>query len=100
MTALVMTVGTNGPGATARPNSSTTTTSSGRPKPEPPYSSGTWSPSQPSSATSAQNFGSASSGASSRARAALLAPCLTRKSEAVSARARWSSVIAIDMGPT
>ena len=40
ITALAITVGTKGPGATARPSSSTTTTSSGRPKPEPPRASG------------------------------------------------------------
>ena len=48
MTALAITVGTKGPGATARPSSSTTITSSGRPKPDPPRSSGMWRPSQSS----------------------------------------------------
>ena len=64
---------------------------------EPPCSSGTCRPSQPRSARSSQNAGSASSGASSRARAAPRASRLRRKSEAVSASARWSSVMAIDM---
>ena len=38
-TALAITVGTNGPGARSRPSCSTTTTSSGRPTPDPPCSS-------------------------------------------------------------
>ncbi len=99
MTALAITVGTNGPGVTARPSSSTTTTSSGSPKPEPPTSSGRCSPSHPSSAMSPQNGGSVSRSASSRARAAPRESCLARKSEAVWPRARWSSVMAIDMAP-
>ena len=57
MTALAITVGTKGPGVSARPSSSTTTTSSGRPKPEPPYCSGRCRPSQPRSAMSPQNEG-------------------------------------------
>ena len=97
MTALAMTVGTKGPGATARPSSSTTTTSSGRPNPEPPYCSGRCRPSQPSSAMSSQNEGRDSTSDSSRSRAAPRESCLARKSEAVCPRARWSSLIAIDM---
>ena len=96
-TALATTVGTNGPGATARPSSSTTTTSSSMPALLPPWRSSTCSPSQPRSARSDQNVGCASSGASSRARAAPRASRLRRKSEAVSARARWSPVMAMDM---
>ena len=57
ITADAMTVGTKGPGATARPSSSITTTSSGSPKPEPPYSSSTCRPSQPSSTRPCQNGG-------------------------------------------
>ena len=95
--ALAITVGTNGPGATARPSASTTTTSSSRPYPDPPCSSGTCSPSQPNPTRSSQNGGRASSGASSSARAAPRASRRVRKSEAVPARARWSSVMAIDM---
>ena len=98
ITALAITVGTNGPGATARPSRSTTTTSSGRPKPDPPYASGRCRPSQPSSAASGQNAGRASVSASSSARAAPRALCFTRKSATVSASARWSSVMAIDIG--
>ncbi len=98
--ALAITVGTKGPGASARPSSSTTTTSSGSPNPDPPSDSGRWRPSQPSSTRSSQNFGSSSVSASSRARAAPRASCLDRKSDAVRARARWSSVMAIGMaGP-
>ena len=95
--ALAMTVGTKGPGAMARPSSSTTTVSSGSPKPDPPLSSGRWSPSQPSSASSLQNGGRPSRSASSRDRAAPRASRLARKSEAVWPRARWSSVMAIGM---
>ena len=97
MTALAITVGTNGPGATARPISSTTTTSSGSPKPEPPYSSGRCSPSQPSRPSSPQKAGSSSVSASSRARAAARAPCLVEEVGDGLASARWSSVMAIDM---
>ena len=97
ITALAITVGTKGPGATARPSSSTTTTSSGKPNPEPPLSSGRCRPSQPREARSPQNVGSSSISASSRPRAAPRASRLARKSEAVCPRARWSSVIAIDI---
>lgn len=70
ITADAITVGTKGPGATARPSSSITTTSSGSPKPEPPYSSSTCRPSQPNSTRFCQNPGRGSSAASSSDRAA------------------------------
>src|SRR5215813_5251407 len=98
ITALAITVGTNGPGATFLPISSATTTSSGRPKPDPPCSSGKASPSQPSAPSSCQKEGSSSLLASRRAREAALAPFLARKSETVWANARCSSVMAIDIG--
>ena len=97
ITALAITVGTNGPGATARPNCSTTITSSDRPKPDPPYSSGRCSPSQPSLPTSPQKSGSPSVLASSRFLAAARAPRAARNSETVWASALWSSEIAIGM---
>ncbi len=97
MTALAITVGTKGPGATARPSSSTTITSSGSPNPDPPYASLMCSPSQPRSARSSQKAGRPSVCASSRARAAPRASRFSRKSDAVSASLRWSSVMAIDM---
>src|SRR5437764_6875837 len=59
-----------------------------------------WSPSQPRSANSFQNAGSSSVGASSNARPAARALRLLKKSETVSARALWSSVMAIDMRRT
>src|SRR6266567_1909667 len=96
-TALAVTVGMNGPGATARPISSATTTSSGRPKPDPPCSSGRCSPSQPSPPSSLQNSGSCSESASSSARLAARAPRALRKSETVFASSRCSSAMAIDM---
>ena len=49
-----------GPRREGAPSSSTTTTSSGRPKPEPPCASGRCRPSQPSSAMSPQKAGSSS----------------------------------------
>ncbi len=98
-TADAMTVGTNGPGATARPSCSTTTTSSSRPKPEPPWSSGTCRPRKPRSATSCQNAGRSSASASSSARLAPRASRLASNSATVSARAWWSSVRAMAMAP-
>ena len=95
ITADAMTVGTNGPGATARPSSSMTTTSSGNPYPEPPCSSSMCRPSQPSSARPCQNGGRPSSGASSSDRAAARAFCELRNPRATSASSRWSSVSAI-----
>ena len=92
-----MTVGRNGPGAMLRPSSSSTTTSSGSPYPDPPCSSGRCSPSQPSSAISRQNGGRVSSGASSRARAAARALFPSRNARATSASSRCASVIAIAM---
>ncbi len=97
MTALATTVGTNGPGAIARPSSSTTTTSSGSPNPDPPFASSMCSPSQPRSARSSQKAGRSSVSVSSSARAAPRASRFSRKSDAVSASWRWSSVMAIDM---
>ncbi len=87
ITADVITVGTNGPGPMARPISSTRTTSSGRPKPEPPWTSDRCRPNQPSPATSSQKAGRSSVSASSRARAAPRASRLASSSEAVSAKA-------------
>ena len=97
ITALAITVGTNGPGATARPNCSATITSSGRPKPDPPYSSGRCSPSQPSLPSSPQKSGSPSVLASSRFLAVPRAPRAPRNSDTVWASALWSSEMAIDM---
>ena len=54
-------------------------------------------PASPRPVSAFQKEGSSSVGASRRARAAPRASCLARKSAAVSARARWSSVMAIDM---
>ncbi len=95
--ALAITVGTKAPGMRARPASSTTTTSSSTPKPEPPSASGTCNPSQPMSTMSVHNSGRDSVSAACWARAAAREPRLFNISAAVWARARWSSVMAIDM---
>ena len=91
------TVGTNGPGATARPSSSMTTTSSGSPNPDPPYFSSTCKPSQPNSAKSDQNGGRPSASESSSSRAARRAFCAVRNERATLPSSRWSSVSAIDI---
>jgi len=96
--ALAITVGTNGPGATRRPSSSTTTTNSSRPNPEPPWASGRCSPSQPRPAISFHTAGMASSSASSSAWLASNSPRLRARSATVSPSARWSSVMAMAMG--
>src|SRR5438067_4702828 len=97
-TAVAIAVGTNGPGVIARPSSSTATTRSSSPPPEPPYSSGTCSPGSPSPARSDHSAGRSSVGASSSAREAAPASRRVSSWETESARARCSSVMAIDMG--
>ncbi len=82
-TAEASTVGRNGPGATWRPSSSSTEISSLSPAPAPPYSSGRWMPSQPSSAISFQYEGRGSVSASSRARFAASASCVVSTSRTV-----------------
>ena len=94
-TAEVITVGTNGPGATARPMASATTTSSGSPYPDPPTASGRCSPSQPMSTSRSQNGGMRSSAASSRARLAVRAPTDARSAVATPSSSRCSSLIAV-----
>ena len=96
-TALAITVGTNGPGARCRPICSATTSVSASPKPEPPSSSGTCSPSRPRPLSSAQKAGSCSVPPSSRLRAAARDWCLVSRPATVCARARCSSLMAIDM---
>ena len=78
-------------------HSSATTSVSGRPKPEPPCSSGRCSPSQPSSASSAPEGRQLVRLGVEQGPGALRATCLVRKSATVWARARCSSVMAIDM---
>ncbi len=94
-TAAARTDGSAGPGAIARPSSSTTTATSGIPNPDPPCATSTCRPSQPCAASSPQNTGSSSVSASRSARGAAGVQWRSIHPRTDSWSARWSSVIPI-----
>ncbi len=98
-TAEASTVGRKGPGATWRPSSSSTTTSSLSEAPAPPCSSGRWMPSQPRSAISFQKEGRGAASASSSARLAARDPWVVSTPRTVAPSSWCSSVMAIGMLP-
>ena len=97
-TADVTTVGSNAPGITDQPVSSSSTASSKRPNPCPPNASGTWMPNHPWAASSFQTGWSVSSSASRRARGTEGGQWASSQRRAESRCASCSSVSAIGMG--
>ena len=94
-TAAAQAVGSIGPGATARPSSSSTTASSMVPKPSPPSASATARPSHPSFASSAQKGGRPPVPSSIAALATAGEHRSAVKRRTVSSRARWSGPMAM-----
>ena len=86
-----------GPGVTARPSSSTTTTSSGSPYPDPPDRLGEVQPQPAELGQVTPERRQLPPSGLEEGPAAPRESCLARKSEAVWPRARWSSVMAIGM---